>query len=226
VVNRNRTNDNRFIIRSEAVFTGHYLLNMQGVEDTSIAVCDIGAGTGDVYVFDQDDSKTKVMKTFLTAGNAYTRNLVSNLMVQCNVDISERDANILKEKVGFISGYASPQAIRPVVADLYISGKPRKVRIGKSLDEAARPMAKEAVKTLVEIFQDYDGLHPRTVALTGYQGQLEGLDTAIQEGMALEGYEVQVKNLRAYAENDPRSIVAKGAENFSRMIRNGNWVIL
>jgi MreB/Mbl protein len=226
VVNKNRTNDNRFIIRSEAVFTGHYLLNMQGVEDTSIAVCDIGAGTGDVYVFDQDDSKTKVMKTFLTAGNAYTKNLVSNLMVQCNVDISERDANLLKEKVGFISGYTAPKAIRPVVADLYISGKPRKVRIGKSLDEAARPMAKEAVKTLVEIFQDYDGLHPRTVALTGYQGQLEGLDTAIQEGMALEGYEVQVKNLRAYAENDPRSIVAKGAENFSRMIRNGNWVIL
>ncbi len=226
VVNRNRTNDNRFIIRSEAVFTGHYLLNMQGVEDNSIAICDIGAGTGDVYIFDQDDSKTKVMKTFLTAGNAFTKNLVSNLMVHCNVDISERDANLLKEKMGFISGYSSPGAIRPVMADLYIAGKPRKVRIGKSLDEAARPMAKESVKTLVEIFQEYDGLHPRTVALTGYQGQLEGLDVAIQEGMMLEGYEVQVKNLKAYGETDPRSIVAKGAENFSRMIRNENWVIL
>jgi hypothetical protein len=226
VVNHNRTMDNRFLIRSEAVFTGHYLMNMLGVEDSAIAVCDIGAGTGDVYIFDQDDSKTKVMKTFLTAGNACTRNLMAALANHCNVDISERDANALKEKMGFISGYVAPKTIKPVTADLYIAGKPRKVRIGKCLDEAARPMAKDSVKTLIEVFQEYDGLHPKNVALTGYQGQLEGLDAAVQEGMQLEGYDVQVKNLKAYGETDPRSIVAKGAENFSRMIRNENWVTL
>jgi len=226
VVNHNKTNDNRFIIRSEAVFSGHYLLNMLGVEDSAIAVCDIGAGTGDVYIFDQDDSKTKVMKTFLTAGNAYTKNLASMLNTHCNVEISERDANMLKESQGFVTGFAAPGTIKPIVADLYIAGKPRKIRVGKSLDEAARPLVKDAVKTLVAVFQGYDGLHPRTVALTGYQGQLDGLDIAIQEGMAMEGYEVTVKNLKAYGEDDPRSIVAKGAENYSRRVHNENWVIL
>jgi hypothetical protein len=226
VVNQNKTQDNRFIIRSEAVFSGHYLLNMLGVEDAAIAICDIGAGTGDVYIFDQDDSKTKVMKTFLTAGNAYTKNLVNTLSTYCNVDISERDANLLKEKDGFITGFDSPGTVKPILADLYIGGKPRKVRVGKSLDEAARPLVRDAVKTLVEVFQEYDGLHPRTVALTGYQGQLDGLDEALQSGMQAEGYDVQVKNLKTYGETDPRSVVAKGAENYSRRIHNENWVIL
>jgi hypothetical protein len=223
-VNPNRTKDNRFIIRSEAVFTGHYLLNMLGVEDAAITICDIGAGTGDVYIFDQDDSMTKVMRTFLSAGNAYTRNVVKLLDEHCNVDISERDANLLKETSGFITGYRAPGTIRPVVADLYLNGKPRKVRVGKSLDQAARPLVRDAVRTIVEVFREYNGLHPRTVALTGYQGQLEGLDRALEEGIRAEGYDVQVKNLKAYGEKDPRSVVAKGAENYSRRIRNGSWV--
>ena len=226
VANQNESHDNRFIIRSEAVFTGHYLINMIEGSEGALAVCDIGAGTGDVYIFDQDDSDTKVMKSFNFAGNQTTRELIHQLKKNSNADISERDANKLKEEYGYIAGFHSPNTVKPVIVDLYIQGKPRKVRAGKSLDAAARPLAHEAVKTIIEVFRDYNGLSPKNIALTGYQGQMNGLDKAIEEGLKLEGYEVSVKNLIAFGETDPRSIVAKGAEHYSRSIRNENWTIL
>lgn len=224
--NKNETYDNRFMIRSEAVFTGHYLVNMLNGSQGTIAVCDIGAGTGDVYIFDHDDSKTKVMKTFTFAGNMTTQELIKMLKEHSDVDISEREANQLKEKYGFISGYNSPKVIKPVLVDLYVQGKRRKVRSGKSLDACARPLAHEAVKTIMAVFKEYQGNPPRSIALTGFQGQLDGLDQAIEEGLRLEGYEVNVFNLRSFNENDPRSIVGKGAENYSRSLKNENWTSL
>jgi len=226
IANRNESHDNRCIIRSEAVFTGHYLLNMLEGAHGALAVCDIGAGTGDVYIFDQDDSATKVMHSFDFAGNQATRELMHQLKKNCNADISERDANKLKEQYGYISGFNSPETVKPVLIELYIQGKPRKIRAGKSLDAAARPIAQDAVNTIVELFKKYDGLSPRHIALTGYQGQMPGLDKAIEEGLHLQGYQVTVRNLESFGENDPRSIVAKGAEHYSRSIKNENWTVL
>lgn len=226
ITNKNESHDNRFIIRSEAVFIGHYLLNMLNRKQGAITICDIGAGTGDIYIFDQDDSVTKAMKSFTLAGNQTTFELMRKLKEYANVDISERDANLLKEKYSFISGYTAPESIKPVLVDLYIQGKPRKVRCGKSIDAACRPMAHEAIRTIIQVFKEYGGVHPKTLALTGYQGQLDGLDKFIEEGLRLEGYDVTVLNLKAFEENDPRSIVAKGAEDYSRNIKNQNWSIL
>ena len=141
--------------------------------------------------------------------NLIAARLLWTPMRKANLHPSERDANLLKENFGFISGYNAPEAIKPVMVDLYIQGKPRKVRAGKSLDAASRPLAHEAVHTIMQVFKAYDGHHPKTLALTGYQGQLEGLDKAIEEGLRLEGYEVSVLNLKAFGENDPRSIVTK-----------------
>lgn len=226
ISNQNESHDNRFIIRSEAIFTGHYLTNMIDSSEGAIAVCDIGAGTGDVYVFDQDDSSTKVMKSFNFAGNKATTELIEQLKKNCKVDISERDANNLKEEYGYISGFNAPQVIKPVLVDLYIQGKPRKVRAGKSIDAALRPIAHDAVNTIIKVFKEYDGLSPNTIALTGYQGQLPGLDEAIEEGLRLDDYDVKVKNLKSFGESDPRSIVAKGAEDYSRSIKNEKWIVL
>ena len=226
ITNKNNSHDNRFIIHSEAVFIGHYILNMLNGKQGAITICDIGAGTGDIYIFDQDDSSTKAMKSFTLAGNQTTFELMKKLKEHANVDISERDANLLKEKYGFISGYNAPETIKTVLEDLYIQGKPRKVRCGKSIDAACRPMAHEAIKTIIQVFKEYGGVHPKTLAITGYQGQLEGLDKVIEEGLRLEGYDVTVLNLKAFGENDPRSIVAKGAEDYSRNIKNQNWLIL
>ncbi len=226
VVNKNKSNDNRFMIRSEAVFTGHYLMNVLKRTQGAIIVCDIGAGTGDVYIFDQDDSNTKGMKSFSFAGNQATLELMKKLKEHANVDISEREANQIKEKHAFISGYNAPEAIKPVLIDLYIQGKPRKVRVGKSLDASSRPVAHDAVSTIGKVLRGYDGVHPKTVALTGFQGQVEGLDKAIEEGLRIDGYEVTVLNLKAFGETDPRSIVAKGAEDYSRSLKNQNWTTL
>ncbi|HEV8051169.1 MAG TPA: rod shape-determining protein [Parachlamydiaceae bacterium] len=226
ITNKNKSYDNRFIINSEAVFIGHYLLNMLKKKQGAITICDIGAGTGDIYIFDQDDSLTKAMKSFTLAGNQTTHELMKKLKEHANVDISERDANLLKEKHGFIAGYNTPESIKTVLVDLYLQGKPRKVRCGKSIDAACRPMAHEAIRTIVEVFKQYGGVHPKTLALTGYQGQLEGLDKFIEEGLHLEGYDVTVMNLKHFGENDPRSIVAKGAEGYSHNIKNQNWLIL
>lgn len=226
IANQNNSHDNRFIIRSEAVFTGHFLMNMLQEHQGAITICDIGAGTGDVYIFDQDDSATKGMKTFNCAGNQATHELMKKLKELAKVDISERDANQIKEKHGFISGFNAPETIKTVMIDLFIQGKPRKVRAGKSLDASARPVAHDAVNTIISVFKEYDGQVPRTLALTGYQGQLAGLDKAIQEGLNLEGYEVNVLNLKSFGETNPRSIVAKGAEDYSRSIKNQNWSIL
>jgi hypothetical protein len=226
ITNKNKSHDNRFIIHSEAVFVGHYILNMLKRKQEAITICDIGAGTGDVYIFDQDDSLTKAMKSFTLAGNQTTFELMKKLKEHSNVDISERDANLLKEKYGFISGYKVPQTIKTVLVDLYIQGKPRKVRCGKSIDAACRPMAHEAIKTIIQVFKEYGGVHPKTLAITGYQGQLDGLDKVIEEGLHLEGYDVTVLNLKAFGENDPRSIVAKAAEDYSHNVKNQNWLIL
>jgi hypothetical protein len=226
IANKNKSHDNRFLIRSEAVFTGHYLMNMIKRTQGAITICDIGAGTGDVYIFDQDDSTTKAMKSFNFAGNQATFELMKKLKELANVDISERDANNLKEKYAFISGYNAPECIKPVMIDLYIQGKPRKVRAGKSLDASSRPIAHDAVETIMKVFREYEGIHPKTLALTGYQGQVEGMDKAIEEGLRLEGYDVTVMNLKAFGENDPRSIVAKGAEDYSRNTKNQNWTTM
>lgn len=226
IVAENETHDNRFIIRSEAVFTGHYLANVLSAEKGSVVVCDIGAGTGDVYIFDQDDSKTKAMKTFLKAGNHCTEELVKTLKEFCDVDISNRDANALKEEHAFITGYNAPKVLKPVMADLYTNGKPRKVRAGKALDSAVRPVCHDAVKTISEIFAEYGGHHPKIVAVTGFMGQVEGLDEAIQEGLGINGYNVKVKNLVKFNESDPRSVVAKGAEHYCRGIANEHWISL
>lgn len=226
IANKNKSNDNRFIIRSEAVFTGHYLANMLSKPQGAITICDIGAGTGDVYVFDQDDSQTKVMKSFNFAGNQVTNELIKKLKEHSNVDISERDANQIKEQYAFISGFHAPEVLKPVMIDLYVQGKPRKVRAGKTLDAACRPLAHEAVATIVKVLREYEGQPPRTLALTGFQGQLEGLDKAIEQGLRMEGYEITVHNLKEFGEKDPRSIVAKGAEDYSRSIKNQNWTIL
>jgi hypothetical protein len=226
IANLNSTFDNRFFTRSEAVFTGHYLMNMLDGSPGAVAVCDLGAGTGDVYIFDQDDSETKAMRTFKNAGNYMTHQLMRNLKEFSNVDISERDANQLKETSGYISGYNIPTVVKKVIVDLYIDGKPRKVRAGKSLDAAARPIAHTAVETIVEVFKAYDGFHPRTIALTGFQGQMEGMDKAIEEGLEMEGYSVTVKNLKAFGEKNPRNVVGKGAEHYSRGLKNQNWTSL
>ncbi|MGA8165218.1 MAG: hypothetical protein WB791_09380 [Waddliaceae bacterium] len=224
--NKNGTNDNRFMIRSEAVFTGHFLINMLESPHQTIAVCDIGAGTGDVYIFDQDDSKTKAMKTFTSAGNYVTLELMNQLKEHSDIEISELDANNLKEKYGYINGFRAPKTVKPVLVDLYSRGKQRKARTGKSLDAASRPMAHAAVNTIIKVFEEYDGYHPKSVALTGYQGQLEGLDKAIEEGLLHEGYKVTVKNLYAFGEADPRNIVGKAAENYSRSLKNNSWIAL
>ncbi|PCJ58823.1 MAG: hypothetical protein COA79_12190 [Planctomycetota bacterium] len=226
IVAGNETFDNRFIIRSEAVFTGHYLANVLNAEQGSVVVCDIGAGTGDVYIFDQDDSRTKAMRTFLNAGNFCSEKLVETLKEYCDVDISYRDANSLKEEHGFITGYSSPKVLKPILADLYINGKPRKVRAGKAIDAAVRPVCQDAVRTVSEIFAEYGGHHPKIVAVTGFMGQVDGLDDSIQEGLGINGYNVTVKNLLKFNESDPRSIVAKGAEHYSRGTANEHWTSL
>ncbi len=226
IVAENGTFDNRFIIRSEAVFTGHYLANVLNAEKGSVVVCDIGAGTGDVYIFDQDDSRTKAMKTFTCAGNFCTEELVKTLKEFCDVDITYRDANTLKEEHGFITGYSAPKVLKPVIADLYINGKPRKARAGKAIDSAVRPVCHDAVRVISEIFAEYGGHHPKIVAVTGFMGQVDGLDDAIQEGLVLNGYNVLVKNLAKFNENDPRSIVAKGAEHYGRGTANEHWTSL
>jgi len=71
-------------------------------------------------------------------------------------------------------------------------------------------MAKDAVSTIVQVFKEYDGLHPRTIALTGCQGQLDGLDKAIEEGMKAGDIDPRGEREYCYLISDKARAIAGG----------------
>lgn len=240
VINKNGKDDNWGIITDEACFEAAAIRTKANdatiankIDLARLCIVSIGGGTTNLYIADGATPHEGNAHSYGFAG----RELVSRFMnyVQENklgkINAAHAEKIIsgtLAQEAQFkdyknvrarLTGYDAPAKVPPMMAPIDVDGHYRPRNIGPAMDRAVRDLFEETRTQLLGLLKRYEGhVKPVTFVLTGRAGQIEGLDTALEEALhRANEYEARVYNLSAFKDEagqeifTPNLLVAQGA---------------